>query len=90
MEIGIELTCRNHLEDARRSLLSHLVPSPARQSAVVHVRDGRVVQSGSVTLVGEPGDRNFGEIAGIIECPMEGHDGRIRVHLTPQSHGLLL
>lgn len=90
MYVCRRLTCCDHLEDARRPLLSNFVPTPARQSTVVHVRDRCVVQSGSVTFVREPGDRNFGQVTGVIECPMEGHDGGVSIHLAPQRYGLLL
>jgi hypothetical protein len=84
------LTCYDYLEDAGDLLVAHFVVAPAQQGAVIEVRHRSVVEPRRRDLVCEPVGRNFGQVPGVVERPVEGHYGRIGIDLTAQSHGLLL
>lgn len=85
-----QLTCSDDLKYTWRPLAAHIVSAPARESAVVHVAGGRVIERGRGAFGVKARGGDVARLAGAVERPVEGHDGRVGVHVAAQLHRLLL
>lgn len=82
-------TCCNDVEDTGIFLLAGCVAGPAHDSAIVHLRHGRVREHGlrrsrPTTSSGSSvaGLGNVDRLGRVVEGPLETVGGRVRLNLT--------
>lgn len=87
--LTFSITCSHDLEDTRRPLMPHRVGAPTWQRTVVHVRHGRVVETGHDARRRVTMRRHFRQVSRVVERPVERHDRGISVDFATQSDGFL-